>query len=229
MGNSIPDEGPITTLYQEMYGRMIAYASSVLGDRSLAEEAVQDTFCIFCVKAETTLQHENPQGWLMRTLQNVMRNMQRHRAAASRLIMQSLQTERLEELLVYDEKDVERILNTEGMIRSVRKVNAMIHNARCYQKVREEFGTFCDYLWAYSDGKTILYQGHDTGRIPVSNGLSDRISKDLKKRGFQYIGPVTIYSHLQACGIINDHQESCFRYPQLLEITDAVRKRRDKE
>ena len=78
----------------------------------------------------------------------------------------------------YDEKDVERILNTEGMIRSVRKVNAMIHNARCYQKVREEFGTFCDYLWAYSDGKTILYQGHDTGRIPVSNGLSDRISKD---------------------------------------------------
>ena len=107
MGNSIPDEGPITTLYQEMYGRMIAYASSVLGDRSLAEEAVQDTFCIFCVKAETTLQHENPQGWLMRTLQNVMRNMQRHRAAANRLIMQSLQTERLEELLVYDEEDVE--------------------------------------------------------------------------------------------------------------------------
>lgn len=90
-----------------MYGRMIAYASSVLGDRSLAEEAVQDTFCIFCVKAETTLQHENPQGWLMRTLQNVMRNMQRHRAASSRLIMQSLQTERLEELLVYDEEDVE--------------------------------------------------------------------------------------------------------------------------
>ena len=107
MGNSIPDEGPITTLYQEMYGRMIAYASSVLGDRSLAEEAVQDTFCIFCVKAETTLRYENPQGWLMRTLQNVMRNMQRHRAAASRLIMQSLQTERLEELLVYDEEDVE--------------------------------------------------------------------------------------------------------------------------
>ena len=107
MGNSIPDEGPITTLYQEMYGRMIAYASSILGDRSLAEEAVQDTFCIFCVKAETTLRYENPQGWLMRTLQNVMRNMQRHRAAANRLIMQSLRIERLEELLVYDEEDVE--------------------------------------------------------------------------------------------------------------------------
>ena len=106
MGNSIPDEEQITKLYQEMYGRMVAYASSVLGDRNLAEEVVQDTFCIFCAKTETTLQHENPQGWLMRTLQNVIRNMQRHRAAMNRLIMESLQVENLEELLVYDEEDV---------------------------------------------------------------------------------------------------------------------------
>lgn len=90
-----------------MYGRMVAYASSVLGDRNLAEEVVQETFCIFCTKTETTLQHENPQGWLMRTLQNVMRNMQRHRAAMNRLIMQSLQVQNLEELLVYDETDVD--------------------------------------------------------------------------------------------------------------------------
>ncbi len=90
-----------------MYGRMAAYAFSVLGDRNLAEEAVQDTFCIFCAKANDALQHENPQGWLMRTLQNVMRNMQRHRAAMNRLIMQSLQVEHLEELLVYDEPGVD--------------------------------------------------------------------------------------------------------------------------
>ena len=107
MGNSIPDEEQITKLYQEMYGRMVAYASSVLRDRNLAEEVVQDTFCIFCAKTETTLQHENPQGWLMLTLQNVIRNMQRHRGAMNRLIMQSLQTENLEELLVYDEPDVD--------------------------------------------------------------------------------------------------------------------------
>ena len=107
MGNSIPDEDPITRLYQEMYGRMVAYATSVLGDRNLAEEAVQDTFCIFCTKAEVTLGHENPQGWLMRTLQNVIRNMQRHRAVMNRLIMGSLQVEDLEELLVYDEEDVD--------------------------------------------------------------------------------------------------------------------------
>lgn len=107
MDNSAPDEEPITKLYQEMYGRMAAYASSVLRDRNLAEEAVQDTFCIFCAKANYTLQHKNPQEWLMRTLQNVMRNMQRHLAAMNRLIIQSLQTENLEELLVYDEPDVD--------------------------------------------------------------------------------------------------------------------------
>ena len=86
VGNSLPDETQITTLYRNMYGRMVAYASSVLGDQSLAEEAVQDTFCIFCTKAEVTLAHENPQGWLMLTLQNVMRNMQRHRAIMNRLM-----------------------------------------------------------------------------------------------------------------------------------------------
>lgn len=129
----------------------------------------------------------------------------------------------------YNEADVERILNTEGMIRSPRKVNAIINNARCYQKVREEFGTFCDYIWSYSDGKTILYQGHDAGRIPVSNGLSARISKDLKKRGFKYVGPVTIYSHLQACGIINDHDKDCLCRKKILDRYPTVVRGRDKE
>ena len=109
----------------------------------------------------------------------------------------------------YGEADIDRIMATEGMIRSPRKIDAVINNAKCYQKVREEFGSFCEYIWSYSDGKTILYDGHDTGAIPVSNGLSDRLSRDLKKRGFKYVGPVTIYSPLQACGIINDHSSEC--------------------
>ena len=105
-------------------------------------------------------------------------------------------------IAAYDDADVERILNTEGMIR---------------------------YIWAYSGGKTILYQGHDTGTIPVSNGLSDRISKDLKKRGFKFVGAVTIYSHLQACGIINDHDRDCPCYRRINEAHPTVRKRRDHE
>jgi 3-methyladenine DNA glycosylase len=134
-----------------------------------------------------------------------------------------------DKIAAYGDDDVERILNTEGMIRSQRKVQTVINNARCYQKVREEHGSFCDYIWSYSGGKTILYQGHDVGEVPVSNGLSDRLSKDLKKRGFKYVGVVTIYSHLQACGIINDHDKDCPCYQKINEKNPTVRKRRDHE
>ncbi len=116
----------------------------------------------------------------------------------------------------YDNADVERILNTEGMIRSERKVRAIISNAASFLKIRSEFGSFSDYLWSYSGGKTILYEGHDTGQVPASNALSEEISKDLKKRGFKYLGPVTVYSHLQACGIINDHNINCPCYEKIV-------------
>ena len=129
----------------------------------------------------------------------------------------------------YQEAEIERVLNTEGMIRSRRKIEAVIHNARCFQKIREEFGSFSDYIWGFTGGKTYLYTGHQKGEIPARNGLSDRISKDLKKRGLKYMGSITVYSHLQACGIINDHLETCGRYRELLAVTDAVKKRRDKE
>ena len=94
----------------------------------------------------------------------------------------------------YKEKDITRIFNTEGMIKSKRKIEAVIHNAKCFKQVRKEFGSFCNYIWGFSDNKTILYDKHNDGYIPVSNGLSDKISKDLKKRGFKFIGTVTIYS-----------------------------------
>lgn len=112
-------------------------------------------------------------------------------------------------IAAYDEADVVRILNTEGMLRSERKVRAVINNARRYREIRAECGSFCDWLWSFSDGKTLVYDGHADGAIPVSNGLSGRIGAELKKRGFKYIGAVTIYSHLQACGIINDHAREC--------------------
>ena len=78
------------------------------------------------------------------------------------------------------------------MLKSERKVRAIINNAKCYQKIRAEFGSFCDYLWAYTGGKTVLYDGHADGAIPVSTGLSDQISRDLKKQGFKFVGAVTI-------------------------------------
>lgn len=130
-----------------------------------------------------------------------------------------------EKISGYGEADIERILHTEGMIRSWRKIEAVIHNARCFLKIREEFGSFDAYIWGFTKGKTWLYMGHQKGNPPARNGLSDRVSADLKKRGLKYMGSVTVYAHLQACGIINDHWEGCFRYQELISGTDTVRKR----
>ena len=134
-----------------------------------------------------------------------------------------------DKVAVYGETAIERILGTDGMIRSRRKIEAVIHNAQCFQKIREEFGSFSEYIWGFTKGKTYLYMGHQKGNIPAQNGLSDRISADLKKRGLKYMGSVTVYSHLQACGIINDHWEGCFRYRGLISCVDCVRKRRERE
>lgn len=120
-----------------------------------------------------------------------------------------------DKVAAYDERDVERIMNTEGMIRSPSKIRAIINNARCFQKIRNLYGSFSNYLWAYADGKTIIYSSHGGGRIPASNGLSARISKDLKSKGFKYLGTITVYSHLQACGIINDHDRDCPCYKKI--------------
>ena len=129
----------------------------------------------------------------------------------------------------FNDADMDRILRTEGMLRAPRKVRAVIDNARCCQALREEFGGLCDYFWSFTGGRTILYQGHDKGAVPVSNGLSERISRDLKRRGFRYVGPVTIYSHLQACGVINDHDALCPCREAINGAHPTVRKRRDNE
>lgn len=134
-----------------------------------------------------------------------------------------------DKITTYNDNDIERILQTPGMIKSLRKVKAIINNARCFQKIREEYGSFACYLWSWSKNKTILYDKHADGYIPVSNGLSDEISKDLKKRGFKFLGTITIYSHLQACGIINDHGSDCLRYQYITENYPCIRKRRYKE
>ena len=133
---------------------------------------------------------------------------------------------RFDLIAVYNDKDIERILNTEGMIKSRRKVEAIINNAKCFLKIQNKYGSFCNYLWAFSGNKTILYEEHSEGYIPVSNGLSDKISKDLKKRGFKFIGTITLYSHLQAAGIINDHDKNCPRYKFINNNFPTIKKRR---
>lgn len=130
-----------------------------------------------------------------------------------------------DKVAAYGEEDIERILAAEGMIRSRRKVEAVIHDARCFLAVRQEWGSFSDYIWSFSKGKAILYAGHQKGKIPAENELSRQVSQDLKKRGFKYLGPVTVYSHLQACGVVNDHVEGCVRYHDIAAQYPTVRKR----
>ena len=125
----------------------------------------------------------------------------------------------------YTEADVERIMNTEGMIKARRKIEAIINNAKRFLEIRREFSSFYNYLWAHSDFKTILYARHEEGYIPASNGLSAKIAADLKKRGFKFLGDITIYSHLQACGIINDHDKNCPRFKFINSNFPTVKKR----
>ena len=96
-----------------------------------------------------------------------------------------------------------------GIIRSKNKIEAAINNAKIFIQIQKEFVSFSNYIWGFTDNKIIK---NTTDKFPVKTELSDRISKDLKKRGMKYIGSVIIYSYLQAIGVVNDHETGCFRY-----------------
>lgn len=125
--------------------------------------------------------------------------------------------------------DVERILTAEGVIRSRRKIEAVIGNAHAFRRVRAEYGSFSDYIWAFAGHQPILYEGHADGPVPAKNGLSETIARDLKARGFRYVGGVTVYAHLQACGVVNDHSRDCPRRAALLAAYPARERPRDRE
>lgn len=115
----------------------------------------------------------------------------------------------------FTDADVEQILQYPGMIRSRRKIEAIISNARCFIKIREEYDSFDRYVWGYTDGNTIIYQRHLNGEWLTTSKLSDEIAKDLKKRGFKFLGSTLIYSYLQGIGIINDHWTYCNMFEKI--------------
>lgn len=111
----------------------------------------------------------------------------------------------------YNEEKIEELLNNEGIIRYRRKIEAAINNANKFIEIQNEFGSFDNYIWNSTDNKIIINHYENIKEVPAKTVLSDLISKDLKKRGFKFLGSVTIYSYLQAVGIIDDHIDSCFR------------------
>lgn len=109
----------------------------------------------------------------------------------------------------YDKTRVDELLMNDRIIRSRSKIEAAINNAKIFMQIQKEFGSFSNYIWGFTDNKVIKNM---TDEFPVKTELSDRISKDLKKRGMKYTGSVIIYSYLQAIGVVNDHERGCFRY-----------------
>jgi DNA-3-methyladenine glycosylase I len=114
----------------------------------------------------------------------------------------------------FNEKSVARLLADPGIVRNRLKIESSIHNARRFLAVQEELGSFDRYLWDFVDGKPVVNRWTELSHIPANTPLSDRISKDLRQRGFRFVGTTIVYAHLQAVGVVNDHLVGCFRHPR---------------
>ena len=119
----------------------------------------------------------------------------------------------------YDESKVRSLLADPGIIRNELKIRSAIRNARAFIRVREEFGSFDNYIWNFVDGKPIHNSWQHGSQIPAETPLSNKISKDLKRRGFNFVGPTIIYAHMQATGMVNDHTTDCFRYGEIKALS----------
>ena len=115
----------------------------------------------------------------------------------------------------YDQIKIDELLQDAGIIRNKLKVNATITNAQAFMKIQNEFGSFSKYIWGFVDGKPIKNSFNDHSNLPANTPLSDTISKDLKKRGFKFVGSTVVYAFMQATGMVNDHEVSCFRYEEV--------------
>jgi DNA-3-methyladenine glycosylase I len=115
----------------------------------------------------------------------------------------------------FTEAKCEKILLDPGIVRNRLKVYGAVNNAKRFLEVQKEFGSFDKYIWNFVNGKPIINKWNSLGQIKPTTKESDALSKDLIKRGFKFVGSTVIYSHMQACGLVNDHLTSCFRYKEV--------------
>jgi len=123
-----------------------------------------------------------------------------------------------EQVARFDESRIEEMLLDPGIIRNRKKIESSINNAQRFLEVQEEYGSFSAYLWGFIDGKQVVNHFKNLSEIPATTPLSDQINKDLKYKGFRFIGSTILYAHLQATGLVNDHLVDCFRYHQCMDI-----------
>ena len=120
----------------------------------------------------------------------------------------------------YDEKMIEELLTNEGIIRNRRKIEAVISNAKAFLIVQEEFDSFDKYIWKFVNHRPIINKFKDLSELPSKTEISEQMSKDLKKRGFKFVGPTICYAFMQAVGMVNDHVMGCFRYYEINHIVN---------
>ena len=122
-------------------------------------------------------------------------------------------------IAAYRESKVRQLLNNPGIIRNELKVRSAIRNAGAFIALRREFGTFNRYIWQYVDHRPLQNYRRQMRDIPAKTALSDKISQDLKRRGFSFVGSTIIYAHMQATGMVNDHMVDCFRYQEVKKLS----------
>ncbi|WP_440951976.1 DNA-3-methyladenine glycosylase I [Methanococcoides sp. FTZ1] len=123
-------------------------------------------------------------------------------------------------IAAYDDAKVEELMQNRGIIRNKRKILSSIKNARSFIEIIDEFGSFDKYIWGFVDYRPVQNFFSSLDDIPAKTELSEKISKDLKKRGFSFVGPTIVYAFMQAVGIVNDHQIGCFRYEECRKMAD---------
>jgi DNA-3-methyladenine glycosylase I len=121
-----------------------------------------------------------------------------------------------ERVAAFGEAEVAALLDNPGIIRNRQKVQAAVTNARCFLAVQEEFGSFDAYVWRFVDGRPIVNSVRELADYAATSPESDALSKDLKQRGFKFVGSTIVYAHMQATGLVNDHAEACFRRAEIL-------------
>jgi DNA-3-methyladenine glycosylase I len=115
----------------------------------------------------------------------------------------------------YKQKKIDTLIEDAGIVRNKLKIHATISNAQAFMEVQKEFGSFSKYIWGFTNGKPIKNKVKNHKEAPPTTELSDVLSKDLKKRGFKFVGSTVIYAHMQATGMVNDHEINCFRYDEV--------------
>jgi len=123
-----------------------------------------------------------------------------------------------EKVARYDERKIQQLLSDEGIIRNKLKIRSAVKNAQAFLKIQEEFGSFDAYIWQFVDGKPIQNSWKSLNEMPAQTPESEAMSKDLRKRGFNFVGPTICYAHMQATGMVNDHIVDCFRYKDVASM-----------